>query len=152
MVVVVPCYAGPLEEGARVLRPLRERGTPLADLCAPRPFLAHQQSNDPSFPHGRWYYLRSGDVATLTDAVIERCIDHASRLASPLSTLSIWQLGGAVARVGADETAFAGRAAGHAVNLTGVTETGAGSTPSGSGCVAGGAPSSPTSSACTSTT
>jgi FAD/FMN-containing dehydrogenase len=126
VVVVAPCYAGSLEEGARVLRPLREQGTPLADLCAPRSFLAHQQSNDPSFPHGRWYYLRSGDVATLTDAVIDRCLDHASRLASPLSTLSIWQMGGAVARVGADETAFAGRAAGHAVNLTGVTETGDG--------------------------
>ena len=152
VVVVTPCYAGSLEEGARVLRPLREQGTPLADLCAPRPFLAHQQSNDPSFPHGRWYYLRSGDVATLTDAVIDRCIDHASRLASPLSTLSIWQLGGAVARVGADETAFAGRAAGHRSISPGSPRRVTGSTPSGSGCAAGGAPSSPTSSACTSTT
>jgi hypothetical protein len=123
VVAVACCYAGPIEEGERVLRPLREFGSALVDLCVPKPFLAHQQMFDPSFAHHRWYYLRSGDLAALTDEVVDRCVDQALRITSPLSTLSIWQLGGAVARVGADETAFNGRTAGHTVNVTGVTET-----------------------------
>jgi hypothetical protein len=35
----------------------------------------------------------------------------------------IWQLGGAVGRVGEDETAFGGRSAGHTFNIAGITET-----------------------------
>jgi hypothetical protein len=54
---------------------------------------------------------------------VELIVDHSMRINSPLSALSIWQLGGAVARVGAEESAFAGRTAGHAVNITVVTET-----------------------------
>ena len=45
---------------------------------------------------------------------------------SALSAFPIWQLGGAIARVGEDETAFAGRTAGHSFNITAVTETSAG--------------------------
>ena len=50
-----------------MIRPLREFGSPVLDLCAPKPFVAHQAMFDPSFPHGRWYYMRSCDVAELTD-------------------------------------------------------------------------------------
>ena len=39
VVVVAVCYAGPVEEGERVVRPLREFGAPLLDLCAPKPFV-----------------------------------------------------------------------------------------------------------------
>jgi FAD binding domain len=51
-VIVGCCYAGPVEEGERVLRPLREFGSPLLDMCEPKPYVAHQASLDPAFPHG----------------------------------------------------------------------------------------------------
>jgi FAD/FMN-containing dehydrogenase len=123
VVGVACCYAGLVEEGEKVVKPLKEFGSPVLDLCVPKPFLAHQAMFDTSFPHGWWYYLRSCDIAELTDEVIDITVDHALRINSPLSTFVIWQLGGMVARVGEEETAFGGRSAGHTFNIAGITET-----------------------------
>jgi hypothetical protein len=123
VVGVLCCYAGAVEEGEKVVKPLKEFGSPVLDLCVPKPYLAHQAMFDPSFPHGRWYYIRSCDVAELPDEVIDITVDHSLRINSPLTTFVIWQLGGAVARVGEDETAFGGRSAGHTFNIAGITET-----------------------------
>jgi Berberine and berberine like len=43
-----------------------------------------------------------------------------------VTVFSIFHLGGAVARVGEDETAFGARDAGHTVNVIGITTTGDG--------------------------
>jgi hypothetical protein len=126
VVMVGTCYAGPVEEGERVLEPLRQFGSPLLDRCAPMPFTNHQAALDPSFPHNWWYYIRSCNLAELTDEVIEVLVDHGLRIASPLSVFSIYHLGGAVARVPEDDTAFGGRDAGHTVNVIGITATGEG--------------------------
>jgi len=123
VVAVVCCYAGPVEDGERVVRPLKAFGAPVLDLCAPKPFLAHQAMFDPSFPSGWWYYFRSCDVAELTDDIIDITFEHSMRIDSPLTAFPIWQMGGAIARVGEDETAFNGRAAGYAFNINAATET-----------------------------
>ena len=126
VVVVGTCYAGPVEEGQSVLKPLREFGSPLLDRCAPMPFTQHQAILDPSFPHAWWYYIRSCNLVELTDEVIDILVDHGLRIASPVTVFSIYHLGGAVARVREDETAFGARDAGHTVNVIGITVTGEG--------------------------
>jgi hypothetical protein len=123
VVSVICCYAGPVDEGEKVIRPLKEFGSPILDLCSPKPFLAHQSMFDPSFPAGWWYYFRSADLAALSDGVIDIIAEHATRMTSPLTAFPIFQLGGAIARVGEDETAFNGRAAGHTININATTET-----------------------------
>jgi FAD/FMN-containing dehydrogenase len=123
VVSVVCCYAGSPDDGETVVKPLKQIGSPVLDLCAPKPFLAHQAMFDPSFPHGWWYYFRSCDVAELTDDVIDTTVDHAMRIKSPLTNFPIWQMGGAVSRVGEDETAFNGRGVGHTFNIAAATET-----------------------------
>jgi hypothetical protein len=123
IVSVICCYAGPVDEGEKVVRPLRQFKPPLLDLCAPKPFLEHQAMFDPTFPHGRWYYMRACRVAELSDEVIDTTVDHSLRIRSPLTAFPIWQLGGAVSRVGEDETAFSGRAGGHEFNISASTET-----------------------------
>jgi hypothetical protein len=123
VVGVVCCYAGPVEDGQKIVRPLKEFGSPVLDLCVPKPFLAHQAMFDPSFPHGWWYYMRSCDLADLTDEVIDITVEHTLRIDSPLTAFPIWQRGGAAARVGEDETAFGGRGAGYTFNITAATET-----------------------------
>lgn len=126
VVMVVCCWAGEVDEGERVVRPLRGFGPPLLDLCAPRPFVEHQAMLDPSFPHGHWYYFRSCNVHRLGDRVIDITAAHAPRSTSPLTSFPVFHLGGAVARVGAEETAFDGRDAGHtfSLNATCATERG----------------------------
>jgi FAD/FMN-containing dehydrogenase len=121
VVVVGCCYAGPVDEGEGVLKPLREFGSPLVDGCAPMPFVTHQASLDPSFPHGWSYYIRSCNLAELNDEVIDTFADHGRRIASPVSVFSVFHLGGAVTRVGEEESAFTGRDAGHVVNVIGIT-------------------------------
>lgn len=121
VVAVVCCYAGSVEEGKEVVAPLKAFGSPVLDLCEPKPFLEHQSMFDPSFPHGQWYYMRACDVAELTDEVIDITVEHAMRIRSPLTAFPIWQMGGAISRVGEDETAFSGRGAGHTFNITAAT-------------------------------
>ena len=122
VVSVVSCFAGPVEEGEKVVRPLKAFGSPVLDACQPKPYVAHQAMFDPAFPHGRWYYMRACDVAELSDDVIDLTVDHSMRIRSPLTAFPIWQMGGAVGRVGDDETAFGGRGAGHTFNITSSTE------------------------------
>jgi FAD/FMN-containing dehydrogenase len=123
VIAVAACYAGNVDDGERVLRPMREHGSPVLDVFGPKPFVAHQKMFDPSFRHGCWYYVRSCDVAELDDDVIDIVAEHGRRISSPLSSIALWQMGGAVARVGADETAFNGRDAGFTFNINGNTAT-----------------------------
>jgi hypothetical protein len=129
VVIVGSCYAGPVEEGEKVLKPMREFGAPLLDVCAPRPFVQHQAMLDPSFPHGWSYYIRSANLAVLGDEVIDTMADHGLQIASPVTVFSVFHLGGAVTRVGEDEAAFTGRDAGHVLNVIGITRTSEGFEP-----------------------
>jgi FAD/FMN-containing dehydrogenase len=119
VVVVAACYAGSVEEGEKVLRPLKALGKPLLDLCVPKPYVAHQAMFDPSFVRGWSYYFRSCDLATVNDDVIEIFRRNADQIQSPITAFGMFQLGGAMARIGDDETAFNGRHSGHTVNITG---------------------------------
>jgi hypothetical protein len=123
VVMVICCYAGPIEEGERIVQPLKSFGSPVLDLCSPKPFLTHQAMFDPSFPRGGWYYFRACDVAELTDDVIDITVAHAKQIKSPFTAFPIWQMGGAVSRIGEDDTAFNGRDAGFSFNINAMTET-----------------------------
>jgi len=123
VVTVMSCYAGPVEEGEKVMRPMREFGSPILDLCKPKLFVAHQSMLDPSFPPGQWYYFRSADLAELSDDVIDIVASRALQMTSPLTAFPIFQLGGAIGRVGEDDTAFNGRSAGHTININATTAT-----------------------------
>jgi FAD/FMN-containing dehydrogenase len=123
VIAVVACYTGPVEEGIEVLQPLKAFGTPVLDLCEPKTFLVHQSMFDESFRRGCWYYVRSCDVAELTDDVIDIIDEYGSNIDSPMSGIALWQMGGAVSRVGAMETAFHGREAGFTFNINGNTPT-----------------------------
>ncbi len=143
VVMVICCWVGDLEEGERFIKPLRDFGSPVADVCVPKPYLAHQAMLDPSFVPGRWYYFKSCDVAELTDEIIDLTMERSLEIESPLSSFPIWQMGGAVSRVGEDETAFNGRGAGFTYNIGVARRTRRASSGSATGCGASGRRSSP---------
>jgi FAD/FMN-containing dehydrogenase len=118
IVALILCYAGPVEEGERVVRPIREFGTPAFDAVTPKPYVAHQKMIDPAVPHGLHYYWKAHKLPPLSDDMIDVIVGHASQIASPLTTIPIFTLGGAVARVDEDATAFAGRDAAHEMSIT----------------------------------
>jgi FAD/FMN-containing dehydrogenase len=120
IVMIGACYAGTPEDGVEVLRPLKEFGAPLVDLLEPKPYLALQSMFDASVPHGWHYYWKSLELPPLTDASIDTLVEHASALTSPKSYCIVFQLGGALSRVGETETAFSQRDAAHDVNINAV--------------------------------
>jgi hypothetical protein len=126
VVGVIGCWAGSVDEGERVMRPLKEFGSPVLDLCIPKPFVAHQSLLDATFVPGGWYYVRSCDVDGLNDEVIDVVVEYGRKITSPISTIALWQMGGAVARVGDNETAFNGRSAGFTFNINGNMPTSGG--------------------------
>jgi FAD/FMN-containing dehydrogenase len=122
VVMVTPCWIGDFDEGEQFIKPMREFGNAVADVCTRKPYLAHQAMFDPSFVPGRWYYFRAFDVPELTDEMIDITVEHSLRIKSPLTSFPIWQMGGAVSRVGEDETAFGGRQAKFTYNIGAATE------------------------------
>jgi FAD/FMN-containing dehydrogenase len=117
IVALIVCYSGPIDEGQRVLRPLREFAAPAADTVVPKPYVAHQAMFDAAYPHGRGYYWKSWKLPPLTDGAIDVVVEHAAAITSPYSAVPIFTLGGAIARVADDAAAFTGRSAAHDINI-----------------------------------
>lgn len=120
VVIIAVCYAGPIDEGERVLAPLRAFGEPLVDLIRPTSYMAHQGMFDASVPHGLRYYWKSEYLGALSDEAIDTLIEHAWQAPSPTSYTIMFQLGGAIRQVSNDDTAFEDRQALHALNINGV--------------------------------
>ena len=109
VVVVAAAYCGPVDEGERVVQPLRELAQPLVDASGPWPWLGLQSGFDAIFPKGELRYWKSRAVSELSEDVIGEVIDLAGRRPAPLSDVVIWHHGGAMSRVGETETAYGGR-------------------------------------------
>ena len=112
-IAVNSCYAGPVEDGERAVRALREFGTPLVDLVGPTLYVDHQSGVDDTVPHGWHYYWKATDLTGLSDEVIDVVAEHAYGATSPRSYAAMFHLGGAVARAPRDATAYPGRDADH---------------------------------------
>jgi Berberine and berberine like len=55
--------------------------------------------------------------------VVDVMADYGRQIVSPISSIALWQLGGAVARIDESDTAFNGRGAGFSFNINGNSET-----------------------------
>jgi FAD/FMN-containing dehydrogenase len=106
VVVLVGCWSGPIEEGERAIQPLRELGTPVVDLSGRFPYLEAQRLFDPDYPNGRRYYWKSTYLPHIEDEVIAVLDRYAASRPSPISSIDVWALGGAFARVRPEATAF----------------------------------------------
>ena len=111
------CFAGPVEEGQEAVRPLKEFGSPLVDLVAPKSFLAHQTMLDAASPSGRRYYWKSGYFAGLSDEACKTLVNHASNLSSPMTAILLFHLGGAIRRMDEHESAAGNRDATYVLNI-----------------------------------
>jgi FAD/FMN-containing dehydrogenase len=122
VIILIVCYIGPnLEEGERVLQPLRAFGQPWVDLIRPVAYTTHQEFFDPSVPHGLRYYWKSHYLRPLSDAAIKTLVAHAWGMRSTGSLSLLFQLGGAISKVKEDDSAFSGRAARHAIPIESVS-------------------------------
>jgi len=116
-VAVLGSYMGPAEAGERILQPLRQLATPLLDMSEVSTFATLQRLFDEEYPKGRRYYWRSSYLSDLSDEAIEKLVDLGARRPSPLSSLDLWVLGGAIAEVALADTPIVHRDAPYMVGI-----------------------------------
>jgi hypothetical protein len=80
-------------------------------------FMNLQTMADFDFPHGRRYYTKSGYFAYLDDGTIDRMVEAVATIPSAGIQIELAYLGGAAARIAAEETAFGDRSAPFIMNL-----------------------------------
>ncbi len=117
VLIFAACYAGDMAEGERALAPLRAVGDPIVDVIGPHPFAAWQAAFDPLLTPGARNYWKSHDFEALSDEVCAKLVDYAGRLPSDETEIFIANLGGAMARVANDATAYGGRGANFVLNV-----------------------------------
>ena len=103
-------YAGAVDEGEKVLAPLRQYGSPLADKFQPMPYSAAQRMADFLWPPGLHSYWKSSYLTALTDDAIDVIVDLFARVPSPRTVIVLEHNGdSAWDRVPDSATAFGHR-------------------------------------------
>jgi FAD/FMN-containing dehydrogenase len=121
MCAVVWCYSGPVEEAEEAFRPIREEVGPAAfEFLGPMPLPVLNSLFDPLLPPGLQWYWRGDFVNELSDEAIALHLEYGSALPTPLSTMHIYPIDGAVHRVGKDATAFSRRDANWSAVFVGI--------------------------------
>ncbi|HEY7637233.1 MAG TPA: FAD-binding oxidoreductase [Gemmatimonadales bacterium] len=100
------CYVGSPDAAERELRPLRSHPGVAADTIRPMSYLEVQTMFDAGFPSGRLNYWKSSFLQDLSDEAIATLVAFFDRVPSAFSAVALEPFGGAVARVGLEETAF----------------------------------------------
>lgn len=98
MIAIAVCYNGPIEEGERLIEPLRKFGPPLVDQIQPMAYSQVQSLFDEAVPPGRQYYMKAHFMKEINDEAIDILVDHFARVTSPLSLPFFQQTGGAMQR------------------------------------------------------
>jgi FAD/FMN-containing dehydrogenase len=110
-------WSGDASEAERHLAPLRGFTAPLADLSGSWSYLEVQKLFDEDYPTGGRYYWKSQYADTMTDEVIEVLARYAASRPSKASTIDLWHMGGAIARVAPDATAVPQRLAEYLIGI-----------------------------------
>ena len=109
IVVTAAVHAGPVDAGEKAVKPMRSFAKPVLDMSAPMPFTAVQAAFDPFFPKGLLQYWKSTYLNELSDDLLDALCDLAAKRPSPKTTMDVWPMAGAAARVPAADTAFGPR-------------------------------------------
>jgi FAD/FMN-containing dehydrogenase len=115
------CHSGDPARAARDLAPIKAL-RPIADIVAPRTYVDQQSILDPMQPKGLHSYWKTEFLPRLSDAMVGAVHGQVPEQTSPLSLVLLQHLGGALADVAPDATAFGIRGAEHAFVVAGTWE------------------------------
>jgi FAD/FMN-containing dehydrogenase len=118
--LVVAAWAGPLAEGERAIKPIRDVAPIVAEFVGPMPYPALNSAFDGLVPAGLQHYWKASFVKELSDENITAHLEHGPRIPTMNSAVHIYPIDGAVHRVASDATAFGYRDAGFATVLAGM--------------------------------
>ena len=112
VVIAAGVYAGPANEGMPALAPLGKLGTPVGDMNGIVSYAGLQSSFDAFFPDQGRYYMKSHMMDEVTDDAINSMLTIDAEAHEDVQmAIALRTMGGAIGRVGPDESAFAHRSA-----------------------------------------
>jgi len=114
--ILIAVCAGPVEDGEALCRELRTVAEPVADLIHPMPYTFIQTLLDPLWPKGIHAYFKAANLGRLSDATIDSLVALHREGPGPQCEIHVHQMGGAVAGVGAGDTAFPERSMPYVLN------------------------------------
>ena len=117
---VIWAYAGDMTKAEETFKPIRAFKKPALDFVGPLPYPALQSMFDPIYPPGLQWYWRADFVNELSDDAVAQHVRFANALPTMPSTMHMYPIDGAAARVGKTETAWNYRDATWAAVMVGV--------------------------------
>jgi FAD/FMN-containing dehydrogenase len=107
VVMATLAYAGDVEAGERAVAPFRALATPFADMVRPMPYPAMYPPEDASYRPSA--VIRTAFADRVDHATAEMILERIQSSTASRAVAQLRVLGGAMARVPADATAFAHR-------------------------------------------
>ncbi|HEU4404073.1 MAG TPA: FAD-binding oxidoreductase [Polyangiaceae bacterium] len=121
LVLAMLCYAGSVEAGERAVEPFRKLATPIMDTVGPMPYpQIYQLLGEP--PRVVEEVTRSIFVDAVDGQIAEAVVSNLQASVAPMAVAQLRALGGAMARVPEDATAFAHRGRRFMISLGAVYE------------------------------
>jgi FAD/FMN-containing dehydrogenase len=117
---VVWCWTGATEDAEEALAPVRAFGPPALDGIAEVPFPAMNSAFDALYPAGHQWYWKADFVDDLPEAAIAAHVEHGAELPTMHSTMHLYPIDGAAARVDRNATAWSYRGARYGQVIVGV--------------------------------
>jgi len=122
IVMALVCFAGDVESGERAFAPFRALAEPITDGVRPMAYPELFQLFGEEGPGPEREVARSLFIDDAGDGAAETIVDHLEASTAPMAVAQLRVLGGAVARVPAEATAYAHRARRIMVTLGAVYE------------------------------
>jgi FAD/FMN-containing dehydrogenase len=119
-IALVACWAGPLEDGEKALKPFHDVAPVVAEFVGPMPYPALNGAFDGLVPPGLQHYWKANFVDELSDEAVAAHATHGPDVPAVNSTMHIYPINGAVHDLPSDATAFAYRGANFATVIAGM--------------------------------
>ena len=118
--LAVPCWAGPLDQGEKMIKPFLDVVKPIGAAVGQLPNPGLNTMFDELLPKGLQHYWKASFARELTDDAIKVHAEHGSHVPSIQTAVHLYPINGAVQRVGPTETAFAYRDVGFSPVIAGM--------------------------------
>jgi FAD/FMN-containing dehydrogenase len=119
ILALAACWCGDVEEGEKALEPFRNIDGLIADLIAPLPYASFQAMFDAAHPRGLMNYWKTDILVNVDKSTAEALVAAFDEVKSPLSSVEIQNMGGAVRDVADEDSAYPNREGDFTVSVSG---------------------------------
>ena len=117
IIAVFVCHTGRIEDGEKLVEPIKAFGSPVGDIIQRRSYVSQQSILDATQPKGRRYYWKSEYLSDLKSEMLSKTIRHAESIVSPYSAILLFPLGRALNQLPEDHSAVGNRDAAWVLNI-----------------------------------